>query len=275
MEELLLRIPGLGENIFSQLDNKSLADCKKVCKTWNNFISDQKFPSIRLIQKHVTNFDESWKKAVTNTSADMVKKLATAVETFFTPDPKRILELTKRESDEFLPLHVVAESGSRALFKHIIEKNGNKNVPTKEGWTPLHYAAVTGNLKKFKLVDANDKNPKSIIGITPLHFAALCGSLKIAKLIVENVEDKNPANKNGLTPLYVAANHGHFDICKLIVENMVDKNPAYMHILADQLTLSQPGGADYAHHITTGTFGFSDLPMALPRWWRETYRLRD
>ena len=34
-------------------------------------------------------------------------------------------------------------------------------------------------------------------------------------------------------------------------------------ILADQLTLSQPGMAGYAHHITTGTPGFSDLPMAL------------
>ena len=35
-------------------------------------------------------------------------------------------------------------------------------------------------------------------------------------------------------------------------------------ILADQLTLSQPGRADYTHHITTGTPGFSDLPTALP-----------
>ena len=34
-------------------------------------------------------------------------------------------------------------------------------------------------------------------------------------------------------------------------------------ILADQLTLSQPGRADYAHHITTGTAGFLDLPTAL------------
>ena len=34
-------------------------------------------------------------------------------------------------------------------------------------------------------------------------------------------------------------------------------------ILADQLTLSQPGGADYAHHKDTGTLGFSDLPTAL------------
>ena len=34
-------------------------------------------------------------------------------------------------------------------------------------------------------------------------------------------------------------------------------------ILADQLTLSQPEETDYAHLITTGTPGFSDLPTAL------------
>ena len=34
-------------------------------------------------------------------------------------------------------------------------------------------------------------------------------------------------------------------------------------ILTDQLTLSQPGGADYSHHITNGTPGFSDLSMTL------------
>ena len=33
--------------------------------------------------------------------------------------------------------------------------------------------------------------------------------------------------------------------------------------LTDQLTLSQPGGADYAHHSTTSPPGFSDLATAL------------
>ena len=33
--------------------------------------------------------------------------------------------------------------------------------------------------------------------------------------------------------------------------------------LADQLTLSQPGGQDYSHCISTGTPGFLDLPTAL------------
>ena len=37
------------------------------------------------------------------------------------------------------------------------------------------------------------------------------------------------------------------------------------HILADQLTLSQPDGADYAHQITTDTPGFLDFPRALRR----------
>ena len=39
--------------------------------------------------------------------------------------------------------------------------------------------------------------------------------------------------------------------------------PWHPQILADQLTLSQPGGAGYAHHITTGIPGFLDLPTAL------------
>ena len=39
--------------------------------------------------------------------------------------------------------------------------------------------------------------------------------------------------------------------------------PWHTQILADQLTLFQPGGTDYAHLITTGTPRFSDLPMAL------------
>ena len=33
--------------------------------------------------------------------------------------------------------------------------------------------------------------------------------------------------------------------------------------LAEQLTLSQPGGADYAHHSTTSPLNFSDLATAL------------
>ena len=36
-------------------------------------------------------------------------------------------------------------------------------------------------------------------------------------------------------------------------------------ILTDQLTLSQQGGTNYTHHITTGPPGFLDRPTALHR----------
>ena len=39
--------------------------------------------------------------------------------------------------------------------------------------------------------------------------------------------------------------------------------PWHTQYFADQLTLFQPGGTDYAHLITTGIPRFSDLPTAL------------
>ena len=46
-------------------------------------------------------------------------------------------------------------------------------------------------------------------------------------------------------------------------QQAVGAGGAGSHILADQLTLSQPRGTYFAHHITTGTPGFSGLPTAL------------
>ena len=43
--------------------------------------------------------------------------------------------------------------------------------------------------------------------------------------------------------------------------------PPPLQILADELTLFQPKGADYAHHITTRPPGFYDLPKALLCIW--------
>ena len=52
-----------------------------------------------------------------------------------------------------------------------------------------------------------------------------------------------------------------------IMGSLTDTGLSYLgvptRILADQLTLFLPGGTDYAHLITIGTPGFSDLPTAL------------
>ena len=51
MEEVLLRFPHLSENIFNSLDNKSLADCKEVSKSWYFYLDGQKFLQLRINSK--------------------------------------------------------------------------------------------------------------------------------------------------------------------------------------------------------------------------------
>ena len=47
----------------------------------------------------------------------------------------------------------------------------------------------------------------------------------------------------------------------------VPGEPWHTQILADQLTLFQPGVTDFGHLITTGTPGFLDLLTALGHKW--------
>ena len=53
MEELNSRLEHISEQIFDQLDNKSLVDCMEVCPDWYHFLRDQKFLNIRMILKKV------------------------------------------------------------------------------------------------------------------------------------------------------------------------------------------------------------------------------
>ena len=69
-----------------------------------------------------------------------------------------------------------------------------------------------------------------------------------------NISDSH--NSTRLTVVKIAANTG---LSSLGVPGV----PWHTQILADQLTLLRPGGTDYAHLITTGTPGFSDLPTVL------------
>ena len=57
MDEALLRFPHLGQQIFESLDPDSLERSLVVSKSWKKFISNQKFPWIRLICNKKTQKD--------------------------------------------------------------------------------------------------------------------------------------------------------------------------------------------------------------------------
>ena len=78
IETVILRFPHLAEEILDSLENKSLATCREVSKSWNNFVCKKKFFLIRVIEGEVEYFHalgNDWKKifdkGTTETIADL------------------------------------------------------------------------------------------------------------------------------------------------------------------------------------------------------------
>ena len=76
MEQAFLRFPHLSENIFDSLDNKSLADCKEVSKSWYFYLDAQKFLQPRIIKANKIKYIEK---------ANLVKPISTYVLACFDP----------------------------------------------------------------------------------------------------------------------------------------------------------------------------------------------
>ena len=82
MEEIILRFPHLGESIFEQLDNESLAKSREVCDFWKNFVEGQTFYNLRLMRliKSLTNCsDESLMKILQESNSDFITEFGSNV----------------------------------------------------------------------------------------------------------------------------------------------------------------------------------------------------
>ena len=205
MEEILLRFPHLGQQIFDQLESKSLTKSTEVSRMWQNFIIRENNPSLRMIQDY------------TKCSKATLKKILRY----------RKLNDLRYEVDRIYhmngdgPIFNAAVLGRLDVFKLITDNMKDKNPRRHDdGETPLHFATRSGWLEvcQFIIEHVEDKNPKSNPGLTPLHVAAVLGHLKIFKYIMDKVEDKNPVASGlySVTPLYMAEHMGHAKIAELI-----------------------------------------------------------
>lgn len=123
------------------------------------------------------------------------------------------------------PLMMAALKGHLALAKRIIERGGDVN---KTGWTPLHYAATTGQIEIIKLlleehayIDAESPN-----GSTPLMMAAMYGTAEAAKLLMEEGADPTLKNEKGLTAIDFAQQANRKDVAEAIAKTVRSKQPA-------------------------------------------------
>ena len=94
----------------------------------------------------------------------------------------------------------------------LIEAGADKNAAdTRQGWTPLHCAALEGHLDvvRFLVEVGVDKNqPTTDTGVTPLHSAAHFGHLDIARFLLEVGSNRDHQLRDGSTALHLAAEVG-------------------------------------------------------------------
>jgi ankyrin repeat protein len=97
----------------------------------------------------------------------------------------------------------------------------------REGFTPLHYAAMNGHKDVAELLLANkaDVNAREkFSGRTPLHYAAYAGHKDMVELLLANKADVNARENADWTPLHQAVLNGHKDVVELLLANKAKVN---------------------------------------------------
>lgn len=89
------------------------------------------------------------------------------------------------------------------------------------GWTPLHYAAASGDEDIARLLIAKEArldavSPKESGAYTPLMMAAREGQQGMARLLLEQGADPRLKNSEGLTAVQIAERAGRSDIVTTI-----------------------------------------------------------
>ena len=87
-EELHIRFPHLSVAIFDKLDDQSLSKCREVCKSWLEFLDQEKSIRTRII-RIIKNAIECYKPEILElATVENLSKLACAVRQFYKKTPR-------------------------------------------------------------------------------------------------------------------------------------------------------------------------------------------
>ena len=114
MEDIFSKFSHLGEQIFVILNNESIEKSKKVTRSWNMYLEEQKFLEIRRIEATVEKFHtlgDAWKRFFKTATTETIMNLGYAISIFYVSSP----DLKYHEG--LTPLHVAAATGQLTLLQ--------------------------------------------------------------------------------------------------------------------------------------------------------------
>ena len=151
MEEILLRFPHIGDQVFKQLDNEDLTKCRKISPSWNEFIDNQKLPWIRMMKKYLCELEfnkkilEEWQKFIKSYNVTTIQQIAIKVERFFKDNPDEEYPILD-------PLSAATLSGNIEIVGKLLENGADLEALNFE---PLYYAAKQRDIAAYALLKAN------------------------------------------------------------------------------------------------------------------------
>jgi FOG: Ankyrin repeat len=107
-------------------------------------------------------------------------------------------------------LHEAAENGRAEIVKILLENRDNNAEPdlvrTSDGRTPLHLAAMNGDVATTRILISYVKclDPVDPDYRTPLHLACLNGHNKVVNMLIDAGADLECLDNEGTSPLHLA-----------------------------------------------------------------------
>lgn len=165
-----------------------------------------------------------------------------------------VMEFWPPDAEQDQKMISAAWQGDSVELEKLLKSPRDPNVVNKQGLTPLHHAASSGQLESIRLLlEAGAKleaRSTAIQWMAPLHLAARNGHFDVVRVLVEAGAVKDQlATGFGLTPMYFAAQQGHLDIVRWLVEVGARIEPAAVAGFAPLHGAADGGRLDVMHFL--------------------------
>jgi len=129
------------------------------------------------------------------------------------------------------PLHEAAASGDVRAVSLLIDQGAKVNAKTTDGVLPIHVAIRRGHVDVVRVLIAKGADvlakDRTRLGDAPLHYAARFGQPELARLLVRAGARVDEESRRGDSPIAIAMREGHPAVVRVLSE-LGSKYPRYL-----------------------------------------------